>query len=194
MAFALPERLPVAEVEAGKVLWRVHPREFDAVWFGPESWDPPKYRFDAPSGEYRVCYLGGSLDVAVAETLLRTPGPRRVVAEADLKARSASPVPVGAEPLRLAWFHGPGLQRLGIPADVAHSHPYDVCRRIALAIWAHADAVDGLRYRSRWDSDELCVALFDRAAGRLEAAGKARPLDDRALILPVLERYGAGIV
>jgi hypothetical protein len=49
--------------------------------------------------------------------------------------------------------------------------PQSLARRI------HADfPVDGIQYRSRFDNDELCVALFDRADGKLGSIPN-QPLD-----------------
>ena len=186
----LPRSLPTVVIPAGSQLWRIHGSARGAVWFGPAGGDPCN-RFDAPGGEYRICYLGDSPEVAFAETLVRQPH-TRMVTRAQLDERSASRVPVVRD-VKLARFHGPGLVRLGIGAEVAHGHPYGRCQSLALALWDHGDAVDGIEYRSRWDNDRLCVALFDRARGALDAPDHTIRLGDPALLMPILRLYDVGL-
>ncbi|MBV9109875.1 MAG: RES family NAD+ phosphorylase [Gemmatimonadetes bacterium] len=75
-----------------------------------------------------------------------------------------------------------------------HGFPYAECQALALAVWEHADGVDGIEYRSRWDDSRLCIALFDRAADAVGAPGPAHPLDTPALVRPILRHYGIGAV
>jgi len=138
-----------------------------------------------------VCYLGDSPEVAFAETLVRQ-SHSRMVQQSQLEQRSASRVPVVRD-LKLARFHGPGLVRLGVVAEVAHGHPYERCQSIALDLWKHPDVVDGIEYRSRWDNDRLCMALFDRASDALDAPDHTRSLVDPGLLLPILQIYDIGL-
>lgn len=183
--------LPNVVIPAGSQLWRVHRSDLDAVWFGPSPGGGPCNRFDAPHGEYRVCYLGDSPEVAFAETLVRQ-ARTRMVRRPQLDERSASRIPVVRD-LKLARFHGPGLVRLGVGAEIAHGHPYERCQSIALDLWNHGDAVDGIEYRSRWDNDRLCVALFDRAGDALDAPDHTRSLGEPGLLLPILRLYDIGL-
>jgi len=200
----LPRSLPTVVLPAGQQLWRIHPSELHPVWFGPEPGSPPHNRFDAPNGEYRVCYLGDSLEVSFAETLIRQPR-ERLIGRAALESRSATPFPLTRD-VKLVRFHGPGLVRLGLGADVAHGHPYDRCQQIALELWQHPDQVDGIEYRSRWDNDRLCFAMFDRAGealdyldrhDRLEYSNEPDPavsLTRPDVIGPLLRLYDIGII
>ncbi|HEX2201945.1 MAG TPA: RES family NAD+ phosphorylase [Longimicrobium sp.] len=190
---APPAPLPTVVVPARTVFWRIHPRGRDALWFGPDPSSGPLNRFDAPAREYGVCYLGDSLEVAVAETLIRVPGPARVVARARLHERSASQL-VLREPLRVVQLEGPGLVRLGASADLVHAFPYGACQRMALEFWSHPDAVDGIQYRSRWDNSRLCWALFDRARDKLGAPLGTLWLGDPNVVVPVLDHYDIGVV
>lgn len=183
--------LPLARIPAGSHLWRVHRKSQSALWFGPGPEDGPRNRFDAPGGEFRICYLGDSPEVSVAETIIRQPI-TRLVTRARLAERSVTRIPVLRD-LRLVRFHGPGLVRIGIGADVAHGHPYDRCQSLALSFWNDSDTVDGIEYRSRWDNDRLCFALFDRAADALDAPDQSLDLDDPRVILPILKLYQIGI-
>jgi len=75
------------------------------------------------------------------------------------------------EPLQLAKLHGEGLEWFGVTAAQIAEADYAVPQSLARRI--HADLpVSGIQYRSRFDNDELCVALFDRADGKLELAAE----------------------
>ena len=189
---SLPARLPVGTIPAGTPLWRIHRRAHGPVWFGPAPGDPPTHRFDAPGGEYRACYFGDSPEVAFVETVVRG-NSARVVPLSDLRARCATPVPL-ARDLRVVRLHSDGLVRLALPADVPHAVPYDRCQALALELWGHADGLDGIEYRSRWDDGRLCLALLDRASGALGPAGPSVALDDPTFVRPILRLYGIGIV
>lgn len=186
--FELPARLPIVELPAGTELYRVHLRNHSALWFDRGN----NYRFNAPAGEYGVCYLGASLEVAFLETLLRG-DPIRVVARTALAARFATTLPL-TRPIRLVQLHSQGLVMLRLPADVPHREPYQECQQLALSIWHHREEVDGIEYRSRWDDSRLCVALFDRAASVLGPATTTIPLDDLGRVRPILRHYEMRVI
>jgi RES domain len=186
----LPPDLPVSTLAANTKLWRIHRADYGPLWFGPANGQPPQNRFDAPAGEFRVCYLGQELEGAFVETLMRGRA-NRLISLAELKERAASAVPLTRE-LRLARVHSDGLVHLALPASVPHAEEYETCHDLALALWQHPCPVDGVEYRSRWDDSQLCVALFDRAA---DALGVARTqVLGSTLLRPVLRHYGIGVV
>lgn len=186
----LPPDLPVSTLSPNTKLWRIHRADHGPLWFGPASGQPPQNRFDAPAGEFRVCYLGQELEAAFVETLMRGRA-NRLISLAEMKERAASVVPLTRE-LRLARVHSDGLVHLALSAGVPHCDEYEACHDLALALWRHGDAVDGVEYRSRWDDSRLCVALFDRAA---DALGIARTqVLGSALLRPVLRHYRIGVV
>jgi RES domain len=185
--------LPFHLVPAGTVLLRVHRAAHGPLFFGPPPGGPPLGRWDAPGGEFGVCYLAEEGRIAFAETFLRHPG-ARVVAEAQLAGRSLARVLVRRE-LRLVAVHGPALARLGATAAVC-SGPYAASRAWALALHGHPERADGIRYRARHDDDGFAVALFDRASDALlvletsglASAGCAGELGSW------LDGYGVGLV
>lgn len=191
MPIALPRRLPIVTRGRGAVFWRVHRREHAPLWFGPSRGTPPRGRFDAPAGEFGVCYFGESTDVAVLETLVR--GSRRVLDRTGLEARAVSTV-AAREPMRFLQFEGAGLARLGIGAEHAHAAAYADCQQMALDLFnAHPD-VDGIQYRSRWDNSLLCWAVFERALPRLYPPARAVWLGEPGVLEPTLDHYELEIV
>jgi len=181
MPIHLPADPPVVELAGQAVLWRVHPRDFDALWFGRVG----KYRFDAPGGEYGVCYFGGSLGAAILETVV---GGRRVptIPRAELDSRAASSI-APSVPLSLLQLEGAGLPSFGLSAHEVTGPDYAGCRDLTLRAWLQHPELDGIQYRSRWDNT-LCWAIFDRAAEKLKVLG-TQWLGDPAVVVPALRPY-----
>ena len=187
MPIVLPKRIPLATLPAASTLWRVHRREHDPLWFGPAPGTAARGRFDAPTGEFGVCYFGESLGVAVLEALVR--GSRKLLDRASLEARAVSSIETG-EPMRFLQFEGAGLAKLGIGADHAHSANYADCQRMTLDVFRAHPEVDGVQYRSRWDTSLLCWAVFNRAEGKLDPQRQQMEwLGHGAVIGPTLDRY-----
>src|SRR5688500_18329161 len=101
MAIVLPRRIPTVTLPRGTALWRVHRNEHGALWFGPTPGTPSRSRFDAPAGEFGICYFGETVGIAVLETLVR--GSRRLLDRADLEARMVSRIGT-REPMRFLQF------------------------------------------------------------------------------------------
>lgn len=187
MPLALPADPPLVEVPVGQALWRVHPLELGPVWFGPGEGRPPRGRFDAPDGEYGTCYFGATLGVSILETLVRglkVP----VIPRTELAARGGSAV-APAAPLRMLCFEGKGLSSFGASAHEVAGDDYAGCRDLARRVHGALPEVDGIQYRSRWDTSELCWAVFDRARGRLGPVLGTQRLDDPAVVRPALLPY-----
>lgn len=166
---------PVSRIAAGQRLFRVHALSRCAHWYGRKD---AQWRWDDPDRRYGVLYLGKSLVGPFAETILRTPAERDILWDVIASKRFSTFMTTRA--LRLARVHGPGLAwfrttSATVSADfdpALPGTPYEATQRISAM--AHAfGGLDGIQYRSRLDSDALCVALFDRAddAIRLETEG-----------------------
>jgi hypothetical protein len=177
----LPADPPVVELPAETLLWRVHPRDRGALWFGRTG----RNRFDAPGGEYGVCYCGASLGVAILETLVR--GKRApLIPRAELETRSGSSL-APSEPLRVLRLEGEGLPCFGLSAHEVMGPGYVGCRELALQAWESDRELGGIQYRSRWDHS-LCWALFDRVETRLSLLG-TQWLGEPAVVVPALRPY-----
>jgi hypothetical protein len=187
MPIRLPTNPPLVEVPVTQVLWRVHPAAFGPVWFGPAPGDPPKGRFDAPCGEFGICYFSAALGVAILETAVR--GRRIALVTPDaLRDRSASSLAIKA-PLTMLHLEGKGLASFGIDAATVSRGDYRACQDLAQRTHAQLDTVDGIQYRSRWDTSELCWAVFDRAVHKLGDVLGTQPLDNPAVARPALVPY-----
>ena len=65
----------------------------------------------------------------------------------------------------------------------------------AQALFDHAEAPGGVRWRSRVDDDGFAVAVFDRSRGSIELIQTEPLLESPTLdIEACLERYGAAVV
>jgi RES domain len=177
-------------------LYRIHSSDTNAKYFGASGMN----RWDAPGGEFKVLYAGATPFVAFAETLLPAPG----AYAATTVSVSGATVPVSAtmvmqralarvaitEPLRCVDLSGPGLAHLGADARLT-SGPHDVAQRWSLALWGHPASPDGIVYRSRRDPEELAVAIYDRAADKVEVEtlGGLKEPQHREVLAQIYERY-----
>ncbi len=178
---------PIATVRAGAVLHRVHGERRPARWYGRKD---ATSRWDDPDHEFGVLYLGRSPIGAFAETLLRTPADPDVLwSRARQKRRARFKL---LDRLRLAKLHGEGLAWFEVTAAQISDEDYAVPQRLALRIEA-VFPVDGIQYRSRFDNDELCVALFDRADEKLELLSQDEPID-KTWARQVLTRRGYRLI
>jgi len=173
----LPDALATVTVDPA-TLYRVSGYSSGEPYFG--KWNAN--RFDDPDpnacGRYGTCYLGTSLAVAVAETVLHDLRPRRgtfLVDVATIESRYV--VRFEGQPLILADLTGAALKRVGGHAGLTGSSSYATSKRWSRAVHAHTGNVDGILYMSRHKNDEKAVVLFDRAAGKLRMR-EASPLSE----------------
>ena len=187
MPIRLPKAPPIVEVPVTQVLWRVHRLEHDPLWFGPAAGDPPQGRFDAPAGEYGVCYFGAMPGVTILETLVRglkVP----IVPRSALQVRGLSAISP-TQPLRMLQLEGKGLPGFGISAHEITGPDVTDCQDLARRVHQKLKNVDGIQYRSRWDTSELCWAVFDRARDRIGGVMGTQHLDNPAVVRPALRPY-----
>jgi hypothetical protein len=185
----MPRSPQIAEYAVGTSYWRIcRAGASRVIWFGPAPGSPPTNRFDAPNGEYRVCYVGATREGAFAEVFLRNP-PVEIISEAEVEARRIAEIAV-LRPIRVAKLHGPGLAQAGVTGTVTTGADYLASQAAALAMWTGYPWLDGIEYRARHDDDELSVALFDRASAAIEERPRMRLTDDRAWYAGLPGLYG----
>jgi hypothetical protein len=148
----------------------VHETRYGAIWYGTNA----DKRFDDPGGGLGVLYLGESPAVAVLETLVRG-SDRCIVDQREWNLRSISRVHLAGD-LRVLQFEGAALKRFGIGAERAHAGGYAECQALSAHLYARQPDVDGIQFRSRWDTSQLCWAVFDRAKHKIRGAGASQPL------------------
>ena len=151
---------PTTVLRAGTLIVRIHHAARGAVFFGPSPGQKPGNRFDAPNGEYRVLYASRRLEGAFVETILRRPKGR--ILRPEFVNERAYTVLRLERSLRLAKLFDEGLQAFGVDAGEIGADAYALSRELALRI--HGSGVQGLAYRSRYNTGELCYAVFDRVA------------------------------
>jgi hypothetical protein len=144
-------------------LIRISRRESGEPYFGRSRGN----RWDDPLRRYGVSYLGTTLHVAFAETILHDAIPERgefVIPQDTLESRFA--VTFKGEPLSLAPLYGSELKRLDGHNDLSAGNDYLLPRRWSRAVYQHPQNFDGLLYVSRHKNDGLAVALFERAKAK----------------------------
>jgi hypothetical protein len=129
----------------------------DPIFFGKTG----RNRFDAPSKEFGVLYVGEDPFCTFIESFgvstVFKPMTPAILATRELCVIEFS------RPLRVVDLTGPGLARLGADARLAAAD-HHIAQRWSLAIWQHPATPDGLLYRARHDPSRMSVALFDRVA------------------------------
>lgn len=149
-------------------------------------------RFNAPNAEFGTLYAALDPYAAFLETFARDPGVR-LVSALTLTENVLVRLDVKA-PLALVDLSGASLRRVGADTRVV-SGDYQVAQRWALALWQHPQMPDGLYWRSRFDDNRYCVALFDRAKASLDPVilGAWDSADRVSLLAAILDAYGFGL-
>ena len=141
-------------------------------------------RFDAPgclsdTPEFHSCYLGSSLDVAIAESLLHDEVPVNGQFRISYDALKQSYVHrFTGSALRMLDLTGATLKRLSGHADLAGTAAYAVTQQWSLAVFHNPLSFDGFVYMSRHFNTGRAVMLFDRAAVRLHGVPLPLALTD----------------
>jgi hypothetical protein len=180
--------LPAQELTGSFV--RIHQCRYSALYFGKTG----VYRFDAPNHEYGVLYMGGHIDGAFVETfgdVWEAQGRSNIVSAARLASRCVSTIRL-VRPVLVCDLSGEGLAQIGADGRLTSGDRL-VAQQWSLAIWRHAAAVDGIRYRVRHDQSEIGVALFDRAADAV-AVDPSGGLADHPSLQAMLTRYNVALI
>lgn len=131
-------------------------------------------RFDAPGWvlgkpEYATCYLGASLDVALAESVLHD----RVAVDGTFAI--ANTVLAGSfvhhfqgNSLRMLNLTGATLKRLNGHAELTGSSDYAIPQQWSLAVYRNPAEYDGFIYASRHVTLGKALVLFERAQHKFQ--------------------------
>jgi RES domain len=177
---------------AGTRLHRFHTKERDGRRLAPAYFDRGLGgRLNAPDGSYGVLYVALSAAGAFAETFLRTPG--RTLLDPELVAAKAYAELALTRDLAALELHGPGAAAIGATAELTHGPPpYGLPQSWSHALHGHPCAADALAYRARHNDDEVCLAVFERAAAALSVVGGATDLD-ADWFYELAEEHGVGL-
>ncbi len=143
-------------------------------------------RFASPSGRFRTLYAAQDFGSAFAEAVVRdrfVGKQRRYLYRPMLEQLMVTEI--SSAPLRLLDLRGQAAYDLGIDSDAkgarAHQSGQDLAERL------HRESrIDGILYHSRF-SDRDCVAVFDRAFGKISATSPI-PLVTVAALTTEIER------
>lgn len=147
--------LPVSELSTLEAL-RVHSVRFPAISFRLN----PNHRFSHPDAPGGLLYLGEDVETCLWESFGDEILDRSTIAKVDWGKRLS----------KIAWATRPRIcdltilsvrRTLGLDLSAMKHTELDVPQAWGLAIQNHPDAVDGLRYFSRFTGNP-CIALFER--------------------------------
>lgn len=176
----LPASLDLTEEEISA--WRLHWEE-NSLYV--RSYPTGRFRFDAPSGEYRSMYCNADCLAAFAEVY----GDARVI-DADQRSRRLSRI-FSRETLLLVPLDDPATQkRLGLDGRIGMSRQYPISQRWALSLFRWFPEAHGIRYLSRHAGKHRNYCLFvDRCASKLRYVEHGSISSLRDLVLLAADNY-----
>ena len=122
---------------------------------------------------YTLLYAAETVRCAFWERLGRNRFARRRRELPRADTESALVVSIACDAaLALVDLRGDGPVRIGAPSAVAHDGNHAAGRALSGAVHGGVPETDGFVFASRFTGD-LCVAIFERAFGRLRASGIA---------------------
>jgi hypothetical protein len=175
-------------------IWR---RIYETRFPDPLGWGHGPSRFSDPTGKaFGLVYLGSSAKVAFVEAVLRDRADGRgadcVLERDEIEKRSLADIRP-TSPLRLVDLTGDAPLRMGVPSDVVGARDQSSANVWSVAFHNHPDRPDGVFYPSRLN-EERCIALYDRAVGKLKAFAAPRLMDCRGELAAILNDLEIAIV
>lgn len=176
---------PPADLAKRKVSWRlVDPGKLYRITRTDRLSSEPFFgksggnRFDAPTGQFGVCYAAKTVVVCFAETIIRSPatntgynsGGKLPLSGKMLSDRVVMGFKSGKK-LRLINFIGESQLRLGADSTVSAAADYAIPQCWALALHDAHPKADGILYMSRHINTKTAAAIFERAQTKLSAGG-----------------------
>jgi hypothetical protein len=149
-----------------------------------------------PPARYAVVYLGSTIKVCFAETILRDQGDGRSyplpVEWKELESWICAELRV-EQVLNLVDLRGDGLIRMGIPTDVVRARSQYLARIWARAIWRHDMRPDGMIYDSRLNG-ETNIVVFDRGLPKLHPAEQKPLVGYRSELAAIFDDFDLAVV
>ncbi|MDQ3428973.1 MAG: RES family NAD+ phosphorylase [Actinomycetota bacterium] len=179
--------LPIREVTG--TLFRLFPAAYDEPLHFGRSGDN---RFDSPDGSYGVLYTAEDVLGAFIETFGRRLGKNLITGRELASKRLVGIDP--APPLKLIDLVGAGQSKAGVDGRL-FTGSYSVSQAYSRAIYGHPACPDGIRYPARHDTQQVSVALFERArpstkATLLGTLNESRNIGHLSRILGHYDQFG----
>lgn len=158
---------------------------------GPSRFSPRDHQ---RASAFQVLYLAGDTATALYETVIRDRFAlmaQRVLAPGDYSGRVAFNISTKAtQTVSLIDLTGGRDAMYGVPTDVNGAQNQTHGQHFAEFVYANMPTVDGVLYQSRFTARD-CVAVFDRAIGRLQV-DQLVPVD-RDLVANALEGWNVTV-
>ena len=174
---------------AGQIWYRSYQVSHGPIFFGKGK----LYRWDSPTGDYGVLYLGADEYCAFIESIGRGVLKTRFVSASVLRQRTFSKVLVKGNLRLIDMVNSGGLARLGAEGSIVSGTGYRNSQRWSATLKDHPSKPDGIYYRSRHDPARTSCALFDSSAGMIEVAQTyASWAAEKTLLGAILDNYHFG--
>lgn len=156
----------------------------------PLSYGSGPSRFSAvisgtsPAPPFGVVYAAIDLATASYESMVRDGldlTPARILRPASYSSRTAVNISSqSAQPLQLIDLTSGNAIRAGVPTDVIRYSDHREGQYFSEFVHTELPSVDGFLYNSRF-TEEICVAVYDRALAKLVSAAPPVPLSQSIL-------------
>ena len=137
------------------------------------------HRFDAPDKKlFGTCYLGKTLDVAIAESILHDAIPENgefKVAPEEFENRYV--IRFSGYKLKVADLTGAALKKVGGTADLSGTSNYRITQQWSQAVFQNPGNYDGFMYMSRHLNDRVAIVLFDKAGPKISMKSATKIID-----------------
>ncbi|WP_166038534.1 RES family NAD+ phosphorylase [Sphingosinicella sp. YJ22] len=160
----------------------------------PTGMGDGKTRFASPDDSFKLLYAARDLATAIAETIVRDRFERRrkrQLMEEELDQRAIASL-VCTTKLRLLDLRGSGTNRLGVSTDVVRGKSQRPGRSFSARLYRES-SLDGIIYASRITNDD-CVAVYDRAAAKLDPNCPVADLCALADLVPALDALDVEVI
>lgn len=157
-------------------------------------------RFNAPSGEFGILYMGCDPFCAFIESIGHDfiLGEHRLVSEGSIQERCICHFRIDERVnnfslVNLTDGSAKGYGSLNLDNQITTSKDRAVTRQWALAFWKHDSKPDGIIYRACNDVSRLSIAMFNRAGDVFTPGCQNNLLADRHRLAEILDHYDVGL-
>lgn len=151
-------------------------------------YENPRYRFDAPGGQYAAVYTNDSWLGVFGEVYVDRRGRRMGMGDRSLHLVRIT----AGRPLRIVDLRSnKTLSALGLDARISTGEDYEVCQTWALALHGAFPEIDGLRYAPRKAGEEFSNAVLfaGRCADALAYSSQGRLEELDEVVLAASDEY-----